>query len=123
MARRAGRDPACVDSKWKAPAPAPHLTLQMPHVSCNTALKRWLMVFCVVASEDGIHFGKPIKSMRLPAFNMKRGDTFTAYPTLVSPDKATQTVTGEEGFLYFARGPRRLLLSTSHDTGNSSPSL
>jgi len=94
----------------KAPATAPYLTLQMPHVSWNTALKRWLMVyssgvaFCAAASEDGIYFGKPIEIMLLPAFNMKPGDIFTAYPTLVSPDKATQMVTGEEGFLYFARG-------------------
>ena len=94
----------------KAPATAPNLTLQMPHVSWNTALKRWLMVysrgvaFCVAASEDGIHFSKPIEIMPLPAFNMKPGDIFTAYPTLLSPDKATQMVTGEEGFLYFARG-------------------
>jgi hypothetical protein len=94
----------------KAPVSVPYLTLQMPHVSWNTALKRWLMVyssgvaFCAATSQDGIHFGKPIEIMPLPAFNMKPGDIFTAYPTLVSPDKATQMVTGEEGFLYFARG-------------------
>ena len=29
---------------------------------------------------------------------------FGRYPTLLSPDKATQMVTGQEGFLYFARG-------------------
>ena len=94
----------------KAPAKPPFLTMQMPHVSWNTALHRWLMVFAsnvafhAAASEDGIHFGPPIEIMRLPAFHMKTGEIFTAYPTLLSPDKATQMVTGQEGFLYFARG-------------------
>lgn len=94
----------------KAPATPPFLTMQMPHVSWNTALHRWLMVFAsnvafhAAASEDGIHFGPPIEMMRLPAFHMKPGEIFTAYPTLLSPDKATQMVTGQEGFLYFARG-------------------
>ena len=94
----------------KAPAKPPFLTMQMPHVSWNTALHRWLMVFAsnvafhAAASEDGIHFGPPIEIMRLPAFHMKPGEIFTAYPTLLSPDKATQMVTGQEGFLYFARG-------------------
>ena len=82
--------------------------MQMPHVSWNTALHRWLMVFAsnvafhAAASADGIHFGPPIEIMRLPAFHMKPGEIFTAYPTLLSPDKATQMVTGREGFLYFA---------------------
>ena len=94
----------------KAPAGPPFLTMQMPHVSWNTALHRYLMVcasdvgFHVAASEDGIHFGTLIEVMRLPAFHMRQGETFTAYPTLVSPEKATQMVTGQEGFLYFARG-------------------
>jgi|SRR5579862_3024203 len=94
----------------KAPARPPYLTLQMPHVSWNSALHRWLMVygsniaFYAAASDDGVHFGAPLEIMHLPAFNMKPGDVFTAYPTLVSPEKATQMWTGEEGFLYFARG-------------------
>jgi len=93
-----------------APSP-PYLTLQMPHVSWNTALHRWLMVYAsdvafhAAASADGVHFGAPIEIMRLTPFHGKPGDIFTAYPTLVSPEKATQMVTGEEGFLYFARGP------------------
>ena len=84
----------------KAPAKPPFLTMQMPHVSWNTALHRWLMVFAsnvafhAAASEDGIHFGPPIEITRLPAFHMKPGEIFTAYPTLLSPDKATQMVTG-----------------------------
>jgi hypothetical protein len=94
----------------KAPVAPPYDTYQMPHVSWNTALHRWLMVFksrlafYAAASEDGVHFGAPIEVMRLPPFSAKPGDIFTAYPTLLSPDKATQMVTGEEGFLYFARG-------------------
>jgi hypothetical protein len=99
------------ESILKAPSKPPYLSYQMPHVSWNTVLKRWLMVFMseeaidVAASEDGIHFGPPIEIMRIPPFHMKLEEIFTAYPTLVSPQNGTQMLTGKEGFLYFARGP------------------
>lgn len=81
------------------------------HVSWNFALKRWLMVyhsgpaFVAAASEDGIHFGAPVEIMKVPAWSGQPGEVFTGYPTLLSPDHGSQSMTGADGYLYFARGP------------------
>lgn len=110
------------DQTSAAPVVVPSNTARsalQPHVSWNTALHRWLMVFHakgdfeVSTSVDGVNW-TPASSL-LPFDTTNDGET--AFPTLISlnekvctafgcaQEKASQQVTGASGWLYFSSRP------------------
>jgi len=85
------------------PTGGARLALQ-PHVSWNTSLNEWLMVFKtaidfeVATSVDGLHWDPPVSLLRFdPKF--KNG-----FPTLISVDEGetSQQVTGATAYLYWS---------------------
>ena len=102
-----------------------------PHVSWNTALHRWLMVFKtkidfeVATSVDGVNWSEPFSFSTFDP-----NDQETGFPTLISPNggacegvgcenyddlnpsllqserKASQQITGATGWLYYSSHPQ-----------------
>ena len=82
------------------------------HVSFNTYLQKYLMVF---QTADGFYYSTSpdlttwTVQGRLVAFgadndNLQTGQTFFDYPTLISPDQPSDQLTSQTAYLYYAKG-------------------
>lgn len=84
----------------------------LPGVSWNSHLEKFLAVyesrsgFFVSTSKDGIVWEKQQKllSVLTGTNSPKSGDIWNSYPTLVSPDKASDRETGKEMLLLYSEG-------------------
>jgi hypothetical protein len=128
------------DQKMAAPIVVPSAAAGaalQPHVSWNTALHSWLMVFKtsidfeVTTSADGLHWDQPVTLLPFA-----ETDSRTAFPTLISPDACngdgqgceddsdsyarptpSQQVTGASGWLYYSSLP----MGERHYIGHRAP--
>lgn len=83
----------------------------LPSISYNTALNRLLGVielngaFGITTSENGVQWNTPQLLMTFtPHSQLKSGDTFISYPTLISPKEASDNITDTTGYLIYAKG-------------------
>jgi len=80
-----------------------------PHVSWNTSLHEWLMVFKtaidfeVATSVDGVHWNPPVSLLTFDP-----NDDKTGFPTLISIDEGetSQQITGPNVWLYYSSLPK-----------------
>lgn len=94
-----------------------------PSVSFNTFLQRYVMLFY---SHVGFHYstssdlitwthqGQLTQHESPQVANLLRGQTFTYYPTFLSPDEPTSLTTNQAGFIYFAKGRWEEVAHTLH---------
>jgi len=90
------------------PSASAKIALQ-PHVSWNTSLNEWLMVFKtaidfeVATSVDGVHWNPSV-----PLLQFDPNDKDTGFPTLISTDEGetSQRVTGTNVWLYYSSLPK-----------------
>jgi hypothetical protein len=100
------------DQRSAAPiiVPATTVTIALqPHVSWNTYLNKWLMVFKtavdfeLATSVDGVHWNPPVSLLTFDS-----NDKDTGFPTLISTDEGetSQQYTGPKLWLYYSSLPK-----------------